>query len=207
MTDEKTKADLLARSEVLMALAFPADGIPEAPGSCLYRAAAMMVALRERGERAQIQAGSALWQFREIAEPEPDTFGYEWDRTSPLALAAVERAIAGRPPELMPEMHCWVAVERPRTRRSSASPGADWWLIDPSAGQFPAMCERVLGLAWELERPPVCLWTPVQHLPKRCRRMSADGEAIALAIKMLSVQDGRERLEFAQRMVPLEVAS
>lgn len=198
MTDEKTKADLLARSEVLMGIAFPDDGIPDAPGSCLYRAAAMMVALRERGERAQIQAGSALWQFREIAEPEPDTFGYEWDRTSPLALAAVERAIAGRPPELMPEMHCWVAVERPRS---------EWWIIDPSAGQFPAMCERVLGLAWEVERPPVCLWAPVQHLPKRCRRMAADGEAIALAIGMLSAQDARDRLELAKRLAPLEVAS
>lgn len=198
MLDEKAKADLVARSEVLLKIAFPDDGIAEQPGSCLYRAAAMMVALRERGERAQIQAGSALWQFREIPEPEADTFGYEWDRAAPATLAAVDRVLAGFAPEVMPEMHCWVAVERPRS---------DWWLIDPSAGQFPAMCQRILGFAWELERPPACMWAPVQHLPKGCRRMAAEPEAIALAIRMLSVQDARERLELAQRLAPLEAAS
>lgn len=188
------QARINARAKQLAALAFPE--VANRPGGCLYRAAAMVYAARELGQLAILQAGSMLWRFRDRLAPEVDTFGYEWSPASIEAVTAMLQCQARQPIERMPEMHTWAVVRRAGV--------AEKYIVDPSAGEFPAQCKALIGQEWELERPPEVLWQPIsERLRGNLMVARAEAAACALATWMLVTEGARQSLEAVARDVPI----
>lgn len=111
---------------------------------CLQHAVLTVQAIRARGTRAIIQAGSASWRYR---RPDLDDgacsthFSYVWDPTHPASRAALAQ-------REMPEMHVWAAIPH----------GDAPAIVDLTTRFWPQQARRLAGLEWTAERPPEYLW-------------------------------------------------
>lgn len=158
-------------SEVRAQVAELADEDMPVSAMCLYHAVLAVEAIRARGVRAILQAGTATWK---MLSPDLDdgtvenAFGYLWDPAEAVPLA--RRG-------LMPEMHVWAATVAPMA------------VVDLASCYFPAQAQRLKGIAWRAAPPPDYVWgTP----PAGCR-YEPHREAVACAVAMAARVFGERR--------------
>lgn len=141
---------------------------------CLQHAVLTVEAIRARGHRAILQAGSAGWRFKapELDDGNaPTHFSYVWDMTCP----GNQRALADG---LLPEMHVWAALAEPPT------------IIDLTSKYWPAQARRLAGLEWTAELPPPFVW----GVPPAGARYMPVPAATFLALEFAAVLFGVPRV-------------
>lgn len=117
---------------------------PDAPieSLCLPHAFLTIEALRARGHRAILQAGSASWRYLHPNLDDGVTathFSYMWAPEDPRSIEAIREY-------RMPEVHVWVATTDPLE------------LVDLTTGHQVAQARRLAGIAWTAEPPGPYLW-------------------------------------------------
>ena len=143
--------------------------------TCFYHAVYTVEAIRRRGVRAILQAGSATWRYRarELDDGVASThFGYEWIPGDP---GHRERIEAG----LMPEMHVWAATVDPPA------------IVDYTTGLWPEQARRLGGHVWNAAKPPPFVWgvpTDACYIPDR----DAVRCALEMAARVFGVKRARE---------------
>lgn len=139
--------------------------------ACFYYAVHGALAIRQRGVRAVVQAGSLSWP---CVPPEQDDgvsathFSYIW--TPPDTDDVVQLAVAGR----LPEMHCWVGL-----------PATDT-IVDFSTQHLTAQAAR-LNVVWRGDQPPPYLWA--SKLPRGVHYV-AEPAAIELVLRLAVMEFG-----------------
>lgn len=145
--------------------------------TCLYHAVFAVEAIRARGVRAILQAGSTSWRCVPDHLDDgvaPNAFSYMWD---PEAARHVFEAGG------MPEMHVWAATPRPLA------------IVDLTTGYFPDQAQRLLGLPWTAPRPPPFVWG---EPPPGCRyepHEAAVRVALMLAVQVIGVDRVRRLVD------------
>lgn len=140
---------------------------------CLYHAVFAVEAIRRRGRRAILQAGSATWR---MVAPEvddgvsPTHLAYEWSPESPASRAAMARGH-------LPEMHVWAAVVDPPA------------LVDLAAGFWPEQAMRLHGYTWRAPMPPAYVW----GVPPPGAGYRPDPHATLEAVKYAAILFGVDR--------------
>lgn len=111
---------------------------------CLQHAILTVQAIRARGTRAILQAGSASWRYQRPDLDDgiaPTHFSYVWDMQHPASQAAMARGE-------MPEMHVWAAIP------DKDAPA----IVDLTTRFWPQQARRLAGLTWTADQPPEYLW-------------------------------------------------
>ncbi len=131
---EEVRAGVLAHVDVDVPLS----------ATCFYHAVYAIEAIRRRGVRAILQAGTTMWRHLDRSLDDgvrPTHFGYQWTPGDPSSRV---RIAAG----LMPEMHVWAATVTPQA------------IVDFTTGLWPEQAKRLNGIDWTAPRPPAFLWGP-----------------------------------------------
>jgi hypothetical protein len=145
-----------------------------ATGTCVWAAAAVIEAAKERGVRLVLQAGSAFWPR---VSPEQDDgvssthFGYQWERGSRETMQILGRIQKGDL-SILPEMHVWAADPK------------EMEIVDPTSGQFPAQARRLQGLDWKGPVPPEQFWGGKDELNTLRAVYEVDRDATMLAFAL-----------------------
>lgn len=138
--------------------------VPEHKG-CLYLAEAFNRAAAQRGLKAILQAGTAMFQFRADDGVGNTHFSYVFDQQ-----AAMKRLTQG----LWPEMHAWNYI--PSTGE----------IVDLSTKHQREQARLLCGFVWQPEFAlPGYLWTLPEQLQGSTMIYRADLVACMLALKFL----------------------
>ena len=143
--------------------------------TCFYHAVLGIEAIRRRGVRAILQAGTTMWRHLDKTLDDgvrPTHFGYQWE---PNQLSNLQRVAHG----LMPEMHVWSALVDPPA------------IIDFTTDLWPDQALRLAGITWTAPRPPAFLWGPptdASYLPDR----GAVTAVLLMAARVFGVKRARE---------------
>lgn len=117
-------------------------------GRCLFWAMYAIEAIRARGVRAILQAGSATWRI--VREEDDDGvasthFGYVWSPNEEASRKAIAEGF-------MPEMHVWAGIPE------------DQVLVDLTTGFWPEQAKLLGGFDWRAGLPPKYYWGPGEDL-------------------------------------------
>lgn len=146
------------------------------PGLCISFALHTVMVIREEGERAILQAGSAGWPriLPEQDDGKASThFSYMWTPDeAPSKLAVVN----GR----LPEMHAWAAIPSKKE------------IVDMTTRFWPEQARLLAKLDWPGTVPPDLFWGTANDLRSVKAFYWADPAAIVHAIKVIRKMQGAE---------------
>lgn len=146
MTPEE-KAELVREARELMRDVWgePRPGF----GVCPLISLALMAVAGRAGIRLVLQAGDLRWRWQRPENDDgvsPTHFGYIWSPEDPASRAAALRGA-------LPEVHVWLGDP---VRQE---------IVDASTDGLVESARRLIGVEWEVERPPDFLWAPARELP------------------------------------------
>lgn len=143
--NEHIKQSIIKRAAVILNKILP----PRTPKekACFYHALSMHMAINQLDPtlRPILQAGSASFQAI------PDHMD---DGVTPTHYSYVYEGWNTPDPNILPELHCWVAV---------ISYEGDF-IVDSTTAYLPSLSESI-GLKWQSPSPPKCLWADAKQIP------------------------------------------
>lgn len=128
------------------------------------------------GQRCIIQAGTAFWPLRPLAEDDdvsPLRYGYQWELKPPYEGHLARTALTGQ----LPEIHIWAAL--PDTGE----------ILDFTTGHWPDACKQNIGIDWPPRHvPPLFFWGKGEDLFENAE-YTADWEACKFVLALLKLID------------------
>jgi hypothetical protein len=185
-----TKRRKLVRDSQLLYLSVWRHDDVKPEFACLFHAAALhLLAAKRHGLQFMLQAGTCYWP-RHTPETDPHKdadaplFGYEWEGEKRVKRVAFCEE-TGTLRELMPEIHCWLAL------RHEDGSGT---IVDPTTSTWPKRAE-IEGHSWPGRRPPPYLWDKADELNDRY------GLGLGLEVNYSPIyHPSKEACEFAGEM-------